>query len=79
MPVAYLEMIYDKNDKNKRDLKIEFGIDSVPIENHRLSNMYWMPKMLENPIKARFIIASPKFTIKPLARTIRSIFFCFLY
>ena len=40
MPVAYLEMIYDKNDKNKRDLKIEFGIDSVPIENHRLSNMY---------------------------------------
>ena len=40
MPVTYLEMIYDKNDKSKRDLKIEFGIDNVPIENHRLSNMY---------------------------------------
>ena len=53
------------NKKLIRDLKIKFGIDNVPIENHRLPNMYWMPKMHKNPIKARFIIASPKSSIKP--------------
>ena len=36
--------------------------------------MYWMPKMHKNPIKAGFIIASPKSVIKPLVRTITSIF-----
>ena len=30
--------------------------------------------MHKNPIKARFIMASPKSSIKPLARTIRSVF-----
>ena len=34
--------------------------------------------MHKNPIKARFIIASPKSSIKPLARTITSILVCFL-
>ena len=29
-------------DKNMRDLKIKFGIDNIPIENHRLPNMYWI-------------------------------------
>ena len=33
-----------------------------------------MPNMHKNPIKARFIIASPKSSIKPLASTITSIF-----
>ena len=33
-----------------------------------------MPKTHKNPVKARFIIASPKSSIKPLARTITSIF-----
>ena len=55
-------------------MKIKFGIDNIPIENHRLPYRYWMPKMHENPIKARFIIASPKSSIKPLASTITSIF-----
>ena len=64
----------DMIDKNIRDLKIKFGIDNIPIENHRLPNMYWMSKMHENYIKARFIKASPKSSIKPLARTITSIF-----
>ena len=64
-------------DKNIRDLKIKFGIDNIPIENHRLPYRYWMPKMHENPIKARFIIASPKSSIKPLANTIASIFHFF--
>ena len=48
-------------DGNIRDLKIKFGIDNIPIKNHRLPNMYWMPKMHKNPIKR-------------LARTITSIF-----
>ena len=55
-------------------LRIKFGIGNIPIENHRLPNMYWMPKMHKNPIKARFIIASPKSSIKPLARTTTSVF-----
>ena len=32
--------------------------------------MYWMPKMHKNPVKARFIIASPKSSIKALARAV---------
>ena len=59
-------------------MKIKLGIGNIPIENHRLPNMYWMSKMHKNPIKARFIIVSPKSSIKPLARTITSIFVCFL-
>ena len=61
-------------DGNIRDLKIKFGIDNIPIENHRLSNMYCMPKMHKKAINARFIIASPKSSIKPLTRTITSVF-----
>ena len=64
-------------DKNVRDLKIKFGIENIPIENHRLPNMYWMPKMHKSPVKARFIIASPKFSIKPLASTIINFSFVF--
>ena len=30
----------DITDGNIRDLKIKFGIDNIPIENHRLPNMY---------------------------------------
>ena len=61
-------------DGNIRDLKIKFGIDNISIENHRLPNMYWMLKIHKNPIKARFIIVSPKSSIKYLARTITSTF-----
>ena len=50
-------------------MKIKFGIGNIPIENHRLPNMYWVPKMHKNSIKARIIIASPKSSIKPLVRT----------
>ena len=55
-------------------MKIKFGINNIPIENHRLPNMYWMTKIHKNPIKARFIIASPKSAMKRLARTMTSIF-----
>ena len=44
----------DTIDKNKKNLKIKFGTDNIPIENHWLPNM--MRKMHKNPIKARFII-----------------------
>ena len=57
-------------DKNVRDLKIKFGIDNIPIENHRFPCTYWMPNMHKNPIKATFIKASPKSSIKPIASTI---------
>ena len=46
--------------------------------NHRLPNIYWMPNMHKNSIKARFIIASPKSSITPLGRPITSIF-CLLF
>ena len=58
-------------------MKIQFGMDNIPIVNDRLPNMYWMPKMHKNPIKARFIIAFPKSSIKSVARTIASIFCLF--
>ena len=57
-------------DGNIRYFKIKYGIDNIPTETHRLPNMYWMPKMHKNTITASFIIASPKSSIKPLARTI---------
>ena len=64
-------------DKNIRDLKIKFGIDSIPNKNNRLPNMYWMPKMHKSPIKARLVIASLKSSVKHLARTITSVFHLF--
>ena len=39
--------------------------------------MYWVPKMHNNPIKAKFIITFPKSSIKSLAGTITSIFCLF--
>ena len=36
-----------------------------------------MPKMYKNPVKATFIIESPKSSINPLARTITSVFCLF--
>ena len=68
----------DVIEGNIRDLKIKFGIANILIENYQLPNMYWIPKMHKNPVKARFIIASPKPTVKPLARIITSIFRVFL-
>ena len=46
----------------------------MSMENHPLLNMYWMPKMHENLIKAILISAFSKSSIKSLARTITSIF-----
>ena len=61
-------------ENNIKDLKSKFGIKNIDNENHCLPNMYWMPKLHKTPIKARFIIASPKSSIKPLAKAITSAF-----
>ena len=61
-------------NSNVKDLKDKFGINNVSLENHRLPNMYWLPKMHKSPIKARFIIASPKSSIKPLSKAVTSAF-----
>ena len=54
-------------------LKTKFGVDNnLPIENYRLPNVYWVPKMHKNPIKARFIIASFKSSIKSIFRIIKA-------
>ena len=67
-------------DKNIRDLKIKFGIDNVPIENHRLPNMYWIPKMHENTIEAtaihKILEANSSFSVKqPTTGTFQVLFF----
>ena len=59
-------------DKNIRDLKIKFGIDNNPIENHRLPYVYWVSKMHKKFIKARFKKSSPMSSSKPLTRTAKS-------
>ena len=71
--------VNDIIDKNIRDLKIKFDIDKVPIENHRLPNMYWMPKLYKNTLIARFVIASPKSSIKSIASNITSVFCSFVF
>ena len=44
-------------------------------KKHCFPNMYWLPnKMHKNPIKARFIIDSPKSSIKLLSQAITSAF-----
>ena len=50
---------------------MEFDVDDIPIENHRIPCTYWMPQMHKNPIKARLIITSPKSLVKPLVRTFK--------
>ena len=44
------------------------------VGNEKLPGIYWLPKLHKNPIKFRFIIAAPECSIKPLARSITSIF-----
>ena len=39
-------------NNNINALKSKCGIDNVTTENHCLPNMYWLPKMHKNPIKA---------------------------
>ena len=50
-----------------------FGTENVPIK-HRLPNMHRLPKIHKTPIRPRFIIASPKSSIRLLSQTIISAF-----
>ena len=59
-------------------MKLKFGMNNISIDNHLLPNMYQMPRMHKNFVKARFIIVSPNFSIKFLARSKTLIFrLCF--
>ena len=75
-------VLVNTDDKNiiKKDkqycqkLKIKQGED-----NEKLPIMYWTPKMHKNPVGKRFIVASKKCSLKPLAKIISSIFKMFYY
>ena len=56
-------------------LRNKFGLTSNnTVDKSRLPSIYWIPKMHKNPIKFRFIIASPECSIKPLSKAMASIF-----
>ena len=46
---------------------------SVDDTNKCIPNIYWIPKLHKNPSKARFIIAAPKCSLKPLSKAITSV------
>ena len=50
---------------NRLKLKIDNSNQCIP-------NIYWVPKLHKHPSKARFIIAAPKCSVKPLSKTITS-------
>ena len=61
-------------NRNVNDLSKLFGITDAKEDNHCLPRMYWLPKMHKNPTKARFIVAAPKCSVKPLSKTVTSVF-----
>ena len=77
-PNTYSEINNTSKDEiintNIEDLKYKFGIDDIAMDNHCFSNKYWLPKMYKTPIKAKFIVVSPKSSMKPLAKIITSPF-----
>ena len=42
-------------------------------ENKKLPNIYWAPKIQKHPSKARFIIAAPQCSVKPLSKAVISL------
>ena len=60
-------------NKHSNVLHKKFNL-SVNQENKILPTIYWIPKLHKNPSKARFIIASPISSIKPLTKTVTSVF-----
>ena len=60
-------------NKHKSELKDLFGID-IEESNLVLPGMHWLPKKHKNPSKARFIVAASLCTLKPLARSLTSVF-----
>ena len=41
--------VNDVTDKHIRNLTTKFDIGDILIKNHRLLNVYWMPKMHKKP------------------------------
>ena len=68
-----INIVPENNIINKNKGKL-ICADDIPIENNQLSHRYWMSKIYESPPEDKFIVASPKSLIKPLARIITSIF-----
>ena len=64
----------DLINKNLNDLKSKFNIPNIDSDNSCLPTIYWLPKMHKVPSKARFIIAAPKCSIKPLSKAVTHIF-----
>lgn len=59
--------------RHKSFLRDKFGQSSLDASD-KLPSIYWLPKLHKSPVKFRFIIAAPECSIKPLARSITSIF-----
>ena len=59
--------------KNIGDLN-KLGFSDIPDENKCLPKIYLIPKNYKTPIKERFIVASPVCSIKPLAKSLTSLF-----
>ena len=68
--------VEDIKSKHIRFLTDKFKLKQLSSES-KLPNIYWLPKMHKTPIKFRFIIAAPDCTIKPLAKSLTSIFSLF--
>ena len=60
-------------NNHKENLLNDFNM-KIPEEMHTLPDIYWLPKLHKTPIKARFIIASQKCTLKNLNKDVTSIF-----
>ena len=43
-------------------------------QNKCLLHIYWLPKVHKNPRKARFIIAPPKCSLKPISKSLTAVF-----
>ena len=76
------ERILEKNvdeivNKNITDLDKSFSIKNVDTKHHCLPRIYWIPKKHKKPLKARFIIASTKCSLKALSKSITSVFSLF--
>ena len=52
---------------NHYGIKLNSKIEGLPL-------MYCIPNMHKNPVRSRFIIASPKCTLKPLSKNITALF-----
>ena len=64
-----IEMVDKIVPENTLFLKEKFNLEVTDI-NEKLSNICWTPKLHQSPTKARFIIAVPNFSVKPLSKAV---------